>query len=543
MLILSLLVPTAFADPLAVLSESTLSTAAVADARLGSVSLSGDRLLVGAYGEDGKTGATYVYELDGETWVEVARLVASDGAADDFAGYAVSLDGDRALVSAHFDDDEGDRSGSVYVFEVDGAGAWTQTAKLTASDGGEKHLFGMSLSLDGDRALVGARGADAAYIFDFDGAEWTETEILVAADAGVGEKFGSAVSLEANRALVGAYADTENGHLSGAAYVFDLDSGSWTETAKLMPSDATTYHYFGISVSLSGTRVLAGAVGDGELGANSGAGYLFVLEGGEWAEEAKLLADEGAGNDQFGGSVQLSGERAALGGQYANSTGQALVFDQVDESWQLVAELGPSDGVASDAFGSWLSLGVDRLAVGAPLATRDAQYEGRVYVYQFAPANTPPWVEVNAGLTLANGAVAEITATALLAADVESGPDELVFTVLSGPAHGTLSMDSFTQGDVDSGAVSYSHDGSQTTDDGFDFTLSDAGGLAVDGRFVLAITEEDPGGDDTEGAVDDSGEVDDKPDDSGCSTAPSPWGFGLALLGLCVLRRRRQART
>ena len=74
---------------------------------------------------------------------------------DDFFGFSVSLSGDRALIGAYRDDDGGDRTGSAYVFVRSGT-TWSQEAKLTASDAQPVDLFGRAVSLSGDRALVGS---------------------------------------------------------------------------------------------------------------------------------------------------------------------------------------------------------------------------------------------------------------------------------------------------------------------------------------------------------------------------------------------------
>jgi hypothetical protein len=110
-----------------------------------------------------------VFERQGDgSWLEVDKLNASDGAADDRFGGSVSLSGTRALVGAEFDDDLGDLSGSAYVFERQGDGSWLEVHKLTASDGAAGDKFGTA-SLSGDRALVGARVHDdmgSAYVYD-----------------------------------------------------------------------------------------------------------------------------------------------------------------------------------------------------------------------------------------------------------------------------------------------------------------------------------------------------------------------------------------
>ena len=101
------------------------------------VSLSGDTALVGAWldGDNGyHSGSAYVFTRTGTTWTQQAKLLASDGEEDDLFGWSVSLDNDTALIGAYWDDDNGDDSGSAYVFTRKGT-TWTQQAKLLASDG------------------------------------------------------------------------------------------------------------------------------------------------------------------------------------------------------------------------------------------------------------------------------------------------------------------------------------------------------------------------------------------------------------------------
>ena len=160
--------------------------------------------------------------LDGATWSQEAKLTAGD--SNDGFGTHVSLSGRRALVSAVGDSDNGLESGAAYVFAFDGT-TWNQQAKLTASDEEAGDSFGTSVALLGTRALVGAihndsDGIGAAYLFGSNGTMWTERAKLSAADATTGDYFGVSVSLSGPRALVGA---NQGGLISGppgAAYVF-----------------------------------------------------------------------------------------------------------------------------------------------------------------------------------------------------------------------------------------------------------------------------------------------------------------------------------
>ncbi len=101
------------------------------------------------------------------------KLTASDGAANDYFGFSVAISGDTALVGAVYDDDNGSESGSAYLYERQADGSWSETAKLTASDAASFDNFGISVAIDGDTALVGAYGDNdngqytgSAYIYD-----------------------------------------------------------------------------------------------------------------------------------------------------------------------------------------------------------------------------------------------------------------------------------------------------------------------------------------------------------------------------------------
>ena len=167
-------------------------------------------------------------------WGGEQKLLASDAAELDQFGCSVSLANDRALVGAY---GESDGRGAAYVF-VKSGDAWIEEQKLVASDGAEADKFGSSVSLGADRILVGAYGADAsrgaAYVFVKSGNSWTEEQKLVASDGAAGENFGYSVSLAGDRALIGAHG---SGAARGAAYVFVKSGDSWTEEQKLVASD------------------------------------------------------------------------------------------------------------------------------------------------------------------------------------------------------------------------------------------------------------------------------------------------------------------
>jgi hypothetical protein len=121
---------------------------------------------VGAYGQNFFSGAAYIFDLDG---TQLAKITASDGAANDNFGTSVAVGSGRIVVGALGDDDNGTASGSAYIFDLDG----TQLAKITASDGADVDQFGTSVAVGNGRIVVGANGDDdngdisgSAYIYE-----------------------------------------------------------------------------------------------------------------------------------------------------------------------------------------------------------------------------------------------------------------------------------------------------------------------------------------------------------------------------------------
>jgi len=155
------------------------------------------------------------------------KLTASDGAANDRFGSSVSISGDVAIVGASGNDDNGTDSGSAYTFarKEGGTDNWGEVTKLPASDAVSTALFGFSVSISGDLAIVGAVGNDdygsssgSAYIFarNEGGANnWGEVTKLTASDAVSLALFGFSVSISGDVAIVGAYWN----HGSGSAYI------------------------------------------------------------------------------------------------------------------------------------------------------------------------------------------------------------------------------------------------------------------------------------------------------------------------------------
>jgi hypothetical protein len=366
-----------------------------------SVSISGDRMVVGAPGEGDphNKGKVYVFEHGNGKWTAAATLVASDGEPNDQFGHAVAISGDRVVVGAPGDDDKGFASGSAYIFERSpGENRWRQVIKLLAGDAAPGRQFGQSVSMSGDLVVVGsqldddsARSPGSAFVFERNQGgpdKWGAAGKLTASHGTRSNAFGSAVSISGDLVVVGAPGDSSAGLASGAAYLFQRKDNRWAEAAKLTASDTAAGDNFGGAVSIDGDRVVIGAPFGDAKADDSGAAYVFDHGDGRWGQTAKLTAPDAAARHNFGSSVSISGACVAIGTPHddhaGSNAGSVYVFERqsAPDRWSYVTKLEAIAAAAGDSFGASVSMGGGRVASGAPFDGRAGNNAGSSYVQE-----------------------------------------------------------------------------------------------------------------------------------------------------------------
>ena len=321
------------------------------------VSIDGTTAVVGAHGNDDDgsfSGSAYIFERTVGGWEQVAKLTADDASTEDNFGYSVAISGDTVIVGAWGDDDLGSYSGSAYVFQCT-TGSWEQVAKLTAGDGGTNNWFGYSVSLSGTTAIIGANydndngeGSGSAYIFECTASGWEEVAKLIASDGTIDEHFGCSVSISGTTAIVGAYYDDDNGNASGSAYLFELTTSGWEQIEKITASDNAGGDVFGYSVSVCGNRAIVGAYGDDSNVSNSGSAYQFEHTTTGWEQIDKLTANDRASGDYFGYSVAINDTTVIVGVRNDDDnrvdSGSAYIFQSLPAiDLQATSDSGLSD--------------------------------------------------------------------------------------------------------------------------------------------------------------------------------------------------------
>jgi hypothetical protein len=395
-------------------TELTASDGAASDEFGSSVAVSGSAAVVGALGRNSDRGAAYVFYQAGSTWSQQAKLTASDGAANDRFGVSVAIVGSTAVVGAS---NNNSSTGAAYVFLRSGT-AWSQQAKLVASDAAANDDFGSSVAVSGSVAVVGAPveatstgagyvfalgsqpeltspagafgdefgysvaiygstavvgdyGNNSAYVFVGSGNSWRRQAKLTASGAG---QFGYSVAIYGSIVVVGAPATNS---YTGAAYVFLRSGGTWSQQAELTASDAAPDVSFGYSVAFSGLTAIVGEPSiERGLG---GAAYVFVRSGTTWSQQAELTPSDSADGDEFGWSVAVHGSTAVVGAdQAAGAAGAAYVFVRSGDAWLQRAKLTAPDPAANDSFGYSAAISGSTAVIGAP---GDNSNTGAAYVF------------------------------------------------------------------------------------------------------------------------------------------------------------------
>jgi len=348
-----------------------------------SVAVGSGRVVVGAYldGDNGSnSGSAYIFDLDGN---EITKILASDGAAGDFFGNSVAVGSGRIVVGAPFNDDNGSSSGSAYIFDLDGNKPVFLPGKILASDGAADDWFGMSVAVGSGRIVVGAPNdnpggtrSGSAYIFDLDGNQLAK---ITASDGADLDGFGRDVAVANGRIVVGASGNDDNGDRSGSAYIFDLDGN---EITKILASDGAPVDFFGRSVAVGSGRIVVGAPGDGDNSDNgdeSGSAYIFDLDGNEIT---KILASDPGSFDEFGRDVAVGGGRIVVGAYLdddnGDRSGSAYIFDL---DGNQLAKITASDAADFDQFGFKVAVGSGRIVVGAPFNDDNGTDSGSAYVF------------------------------------------------------------------------------------------------------------------------------------------------------------------
>jgi choice-of-anchor B domain-containing protein len=361
---LALLALLALAAPAAAQSMKTDDPAPAQTGFGVAVTISGDQVLVVEPNDSRSPGAVYVYGEQNGSWTEIGRLTADDAARGDLFGASIATFGNRMIVGSTL---QGSGQGAAYVFQKDG-NTWHQVARLGATDASPGDSLGTSVAIDGELALVGAGGADsgrgAVYVFRGDrSGRWTQSGRIPAPEGTVpDDRFADVLALHGGAVIVAA---TRADSGRGAVYLYLGDPDGWTQAARIAPDSLTGNARFGSSIAVGDGVALVGAPGaDGFRGAV----YAYRPGDAGWGEPVRIPF-EGTPQERFGTSISISGGEAWVGAPGSDRFRGAIYGLGRDASgaWGTPAKLSLIDSLPQGAaFGGAIALGENVAAVGIP---------------------------------------------------------------------------------------------------------------------------------------------------------------------------------
>ncbi len=332
-------------------------------------------------------------------WQHEQRLYGAD--LDPNGGYASALDvdGGRLVAGKPFDSHAGlTDAGAAFAYERRAA-AWVLEQPLLAPDNSAGDSFGFSVAVSGDTLAVGAPKADlggqlnegAVYLFSRVGGAWVFTVKLdggAATDAS--DQFGYAVELSGDDLIVGAPFAVASGQArAGRAFVFHRTAGVWSLQQALAATPVVGNDSFGASVAIDGERALVGIHRLLNTGfVPSGIAHAFARAGAVWSQETTFASAAPAPQDRFGSVLVLDGARALIGSPGGSNA--AYAFNRSTGTWLLEGALSTSGGNLLEFAGGALALEGTTALVGAPLGTGTVAGSGRAYAFNLGVTG---WVE------------------------------------------------------------------------------------------------------------------------------------------------------
>ena len=328
------------------------------------------------------SGSAYLYNAS--TGAQIAKLLPTDGAEGDRFGASIAIDNGIVAVGAPLKDDNGSSSGSAYLFN---ASTGAQIAKLLPNDGAVDDQFGISIAIDNGIVAVGAwqddNGSGSAYLFN--ASTGAQIAKLLPNDPRVGDLFGNSIAIDNGVVAVGAFREGDREFNfpylsgSGSAYLFNASTG--TQIAKLVPSDGSLADEFGFSIAISNGVVAVGVPQRDDNGSSSGSAYLFNASTG--AQIAKLLPSDPTSGDNFGVSIAIDNGVVVVGAVYDDDngfdSGSAYLYDA--STGAQITKLLTSDALYLELFGQSVAIDNGVVAVGARNDDDNGSLSGSAYVF------------------------------------------------------------------------------------------------------------------------------------------------------------------
>ena len=290
---------------------------------------------------------------------------------------------------------------AVSAFTLTFAADWSsvsQQAKIQSSDIETGDQFGVSthISTDGNTVVVGAQvestggsSAGDTYVFTRSGTTWSQQAKLQPSDVAAGDASGAQVSIsgDGNTLVLSSPGDDTGYTGAGAAYIFTRSGTTWSQQQKLVASTPEEYGQFGrgVGISTDGNTVVVGAPGEDTGAGDTGAVYVFIRSGTTWSQQQKIQHSDRAQYDALGEHVAVSsnGNDAIISARQKSGGGAAYVFTRSGTTWSQQAKIVSSDLQDYDSFGADVDISDNgaTVIVGADAEDSGGSAAGAAYIF------------------------------------------------------------------------------------------------------------------------------------------------------------------
>jgi len=350
------------------------------------LSLSGDFSVISS--RDFLFTDAYIFEFVGSKWVEKQKLIPSDREAGFFQTIFIDIHESRLIIGSPHDQDNGILSGAAYIFEYNGT-SWIEMQKVFSSDISSGDGFGGDVIIRGDIAFVGGSGDEdddlgAVYVFEYNGQQWIETQKIVPPEEIFRSYFGDRLMFSDGKLFVRSWEDESVDNHSGSVFIFEFDGQSWVNTHKLAPSNSLSADYFGNQIAVSRNRVVIGTPSV----FNKGAVYIYEYDGSTWNETARIEASDAYDSDYFGISVGTFGNSILVGADtddIGESSGSVYFFEYDGLKWNEVEKIIPTGTLSFDFFGRSMKVDNAKALIGSYGEDDSGDDSGSAFIYDFNP--------------------------------------------------------------------------------------------------------------------------------------------------------------
>ncbi len=357
------------------------------------LSSNGNILIVGApnNGTNGyNSGQIKVFEYNGNDWLQKGSSINGYNVSDAF-GRSVSINNDGTIIAvgSQYNDDNGNNSGNLRIYEFIGSD-WVQKGNtLTGTSADDQFGTSVSISSNGNRVVVGAPYSDingidsgSVKVFNYNNNLWTLMQQFSGNNSD--DLFGASVSIsgDGNKLIAGAW--TNNNINNGYVKVFENDLMLWNQLGSTIYGEVPG-DFFGYSsvISKNGDKIAIGSWGNNENGNTSGQVEVYEFLNNNWSQLGSDILGNGS-FQRFGWSISLSdlGDVLAVGAPQGN---KSSIYKFNNGNWLNIGNPIIGENISDECgYSVCLSSNGNKVAIGSTNNVGNGNNSGHVRVYDLS---------------------------------------------------------------------------------------------------------------------------------------------------------------